>query len=59
MGTSLVRRPSLTRLAHDLVAPHLPVGGLAVDATVGNGHDLAFLARMVGEGGGVIGFDIQ
>jgi SAM-dependent methyltransferase len=30
-----------------------------VDATVGNGHDTLFLARQVGRGGRVYGFDIQ
>ena len=30
-----------------------------MDATVGNGHDTVFLARLVGETGKVIGFDIQ
>ncbi|MFM1891187.1 MAG: hypothetical protein RLZ44_264 [Pseudomonadota bacterium] len=34
-------------------------GDLAVDATVGNGHDTLFLANTVGAGGRVIGFDIQ
>ncbi len=34
-------------------------GGLAVDATTGNGHDTVFLARLVGESGQVIAFDIQ
>ena len=34
-------------------------GGLAVDATVGNGHDTLFLARAVGAQGRIIGFDIQ
>ncbi len=34
-------------------------GGIAVDATVGNGHDTQFLAELVGENGFVYGFDIQ
>jgi len=37
----------------------LPVGGFAVDATAGNGHDLLLLSNRVGEKGRVIGFDIQ
>ena len=52
------RRP-LTRLAHEAVAAVLHDGDLAVDATVGNGHDTLFLARAVGPHGRVIGFDIQ
>ncbi|MGN0835051.1 MAG: class I SAM-dependent methyltransferase [Candidatus Spyradosoma sp.] len=31
----------------------------AVDATVGNGHDALFLARLVGAHGRVAGFDVQ
>ncbi|MFS0613950.1 class I SAM-dependent methyltransferase [Lederbergia ruris] len=32
---------------------------MVVDATVGNGHDTVFLAKLVGENGKVYGFDIQ
>lgn len=34
-------------------------GDIAVDCTVGNGHDTLFLAELVGESGHVYGFDIQ
>jgi len=34
-------------------------GETAVDATAGNGHDTLFLARLVGENGRVLTFDIQ
>jgi len=34
-------------------------GDIAIDATIGNGHDTAFLAKLVGESGHVYGFDIQ
>ncbi|MET3196555.1 class I SAM-dependent methyltransferase [Bacillus sp. OAE603] len=34
-------------------------GDIAIDATVGNGHDTTFLAKLVGETGHVYGFDIQ
>lgn len=34
-------------------------GGLAVDATAGNGHDTAFLARLAGTRGRVAAFDVQ
>jgi predicted methyltransferase len=37
----------------------LPAGGLAIDATVGNGHDTVFLANQVGPTGRVYGFDVQ
>jgi len=44
---------------HREVAGHLPAGGIAVDATMGNGHDTLFLAHCVGEEGRVHAFDIQ
>lgn len=50
---------SLVSEAHKFVAEHLPAGGTAIDATVGNGHDTAFLAERVGPKGRVYGFDIQ
>ncbi|TCK03179.1 UNVERIFIED_ORG: putative rRNA methylase [Anoxybacillus amylolyticus] len=34
-------------------------GDIAVDATVGNGHDTVYLAQRVGDFGHVFGFDIQ
>lgn len=34
-------------------------GDIAVDGTVGNGHDTLFLARLTGKTGRVFGFDIQ
>lgn len=34
-------------------------GDIAVDATIGNGHDTLFLAELVGENGKVYGFDVQ
>ena len=37
----------------------LSPGDIAVDGTVGNGHDTLFLARCVGAAGHVYGFDIQ
>ncbi len=49
---------SLTFLQHVLAEALCP-GDLAVDATVGNGHDTALLARLVGPSGLVHGFDVQ
>ncbi len=49
----------LTNLAQAAVAAVLRHGDLAIDATLGNGHDALFLARAVGAAGRVIGFDIQ
>lgn len=52
-------RISLAETAHRLIAPHLPIGACAIDATVGNGHDTVFLAQCVGLSGQIYGFDIQ
>lgn len=49
----------LVELAHELVAPALASGDLAIDATCGNGLDTLFLASKVGPAGRVYSFDIQ
>lgn len=49
----------LVQQAHAALGEILAGGDIAIDATVGNGHDTLFLARAVGEGGTVYGFDIQ
>lgn len=49
----------LVQQAHAAIGEILAAGDLAIDATVGNGHDTLFLARAVGAGGTVYGFDIQ
>lgn len=48
-----------TEVAHLLVRQSVRAGDWVVDATVGNGHDTALLAELVGPTGRVIGFDIQ
>ena len=45
--------------ARRYVAEALTPGSVAVDATMGNGHDTLFLARAVGPTGQVYAFDIQ
>lgn len=45
--------------ARQLLEKALSPGDFAVDATLGNGHDTLFLARLIGESGMVYGFDIQ
>jgi len=52
-------RISLVEKAHRILAGHLPRGGLAIDATAGNGHDTLFLAKHTGSTGHVYAFDIQ
>ncbi|PEJ57547.1 16S rRNA (cytosine(1402)-N(4))-methyltransferase [Bacillus sp. AFS002410] len=45
--------------ARKLLQSAVKEGDITVDATVGNGHDTVFLAKIVGENGHVYGFDIQ
>jgi predicted methyltransferase len=45
--------------AHVLATRALEAGDIAVDATVGNGHDTVVLARAVGTEGRVFGVDVQ
>jgi hypothetical protein len=49
----------IIKLAHRWVRDVLFDGALAIDATVGNGHDTLFLARCVGPAGTVLGFEVQ
>ncbi|MCI3920664.1 16S rRNA (cytosine(1402)-N(4))-methyltransferase [Paenibacillus sp. TRM 82003] len=50
---------SILSFAHQLVRERLRPGDVAVDATMGNGHDTLFLAGLVGDGGRVFAFDVQ
>jgi tRNA A58 N-methylase Trm61 len=45
--------------AKQLLQTAVQEGDIVVDATIGNGHDTVFLAKLVGEKGHVFGFDIQ
>ena len=45
--------------AHELLGGALMEGDLAIDATAGNGHDVAFLAEQVGSSGMLYAFDLQ
>ena len=49
----------MTILAQEAIKKSLYPGAVAVDSTVGNGHDTLFLAKSIGEHGKVYGFDIQ
>ncbi len=50
---------SLLNTAHDQIKNILHPGDIAIDATVGNGHDTVFLAKQIAPSGHVYGFDIQ
>lgn len=44
---------------HSVLRSVVRAGDVTIDATVGNGHDTALLAELVGLSGRVYGFDIQ
>lgn len=45
--------------SHFLLEKSIKKGSLVIDATAGNGKDTLFLAKLVGEKGKVLAFDIQ
>ncbi len=49
----------LLELHKYFLSSHLKAGGIAVDFTMGNGHDTLWLSRAVGPLGHVYAFDIQ
>lgn len=49
----------LLDLQKQFILNHLGPGDVAVDFTMGNGHDTEFLSKTVGETGHVFAFDIQ
>ncbi len=46
-------------LAHDFIKKYVKEGDFCIDATAGRGNDTLFLAKLVGESGKVLSFDIQ
>ena len=49
----------LLDLQKHFILTHLRKGDVAVDFTMGNGHDTEFLSKTVGEDGRVYAFDVQ
>ena len=49
----------LLDLQKHFILNHLHEGDVAVDFTMGNGHDTEFLSKTVGENGHVYAFDVQ
>jgi len=45
--------------SHEYAKKIVHAGDTVIDATMGNGHDTAFLAELVGDAGKVYAFDIQ
>ena len=50
---------SILSYAQSLIRERVKPGDLAIDATLGNGHDALFLCRQVAPHGHVYGFDVQ
>ena len=50
---------NLLEVEKNFLIPHIKKGGVAVDFTMGNGHDTLWLSEAVGENGKVYAFDIQ
>ena len=50
---------NVLRFAHELLEETISPGDLAIDATCGNGNDTIVLAKLTGEQGKVLAFDIQ
>jgi predicted methyltransferase len=49
----------LLQLQKQFILAHLREGDVAVDFTMGNGHDTEFLSKTVGKDGHVYAFDVQ
>jgi hypothetical protein len=49
----------LLDIQKNFILQHLKEGEIAVDFTMGNGHDTEFLSKTVGESGHVYAFDVQ
>ncbi|WP_102028487.1 tRNA (mnm(5)s(2)U34)-methyltransferase [Salirhabdus sp. Marseille-P4669] len=45
--------------SHTLLKQSVEIGDYVIDATAGNGHDTVMLAKLVGEAGHVLSFDVQ
>lgn len=50
---------SILSFAHQLVQQRVRAGDTVIDATAGSGNDTLFLARLVGDKGLVVAFDVQ
>ena len=59
MAKGLNNMVDLLELQKRFILSHLRPGDVAVDCTMGNGNDTAFLSEVVGENGRVYAFDIQ
>lgn len=51
--------PNVLEVARRLISERIHEGETVIDGTMGNGNDTLFLAKLVGESGHVIAYDIQ
>lgn len=58
-GSNVMKFDRILPFAKNLLEKAVKSGDIVVDATIGNGHDVIFLAELVGENGRVYGFDVQ
>jgi 16S rRNA C1402 N4-methylase RsmH len=54
-----MKMEGILSFAKSLLQKAIKNGDIAVDATLGNGHDTVYLAELVGKNGRVYGFDVQ
>ncbi len=52
-------RLSVTAEVQRFLSRRIDAGDTVIDATLGNGHDALFLARLIGDEGHLFGFDVQ
>jgi len=48
-----------TNIVHNILKNKVKKGDIAIDATMGNGHDTLFLINLIGDSGKIYSFDIQ
>lgn len=56
---SYIKTLRATSIVHNFLKDRIKKGNIAIDATMGNGHDTLFLVNQVGDIGKVYSFDIQ
>lgn len=49
----------ITQWVHHFIEEQVKEGDICIDATMGNGYDTSFLAKLVGKAGKIYAFDVQ
>lgn len=55
----MMKQSQITQWCHEIIRSQAQIGGLYIDATMGNGNDTLMLCELAGELGEVFAFDIQ